>query len=123
MLVHLSPVGRGRFGGRELARLSLNGRSPALPKGESPPLWAINSSCSIAAARCDLPDQDRRASLRRREKSFSQGAKWKALISKYIGTIPLSGDAPATEHNTSGAPPRNTRQQRHDREGRRGREV
>lgn len=27
------------------------------------------------------------------EISLSQGAKWKALISTYIGTIPLSGDA------------------------------
>jgi hypothetical protein len=25
--------------------------------------------------------------------SFSQGVEWKALISTYIGTIPLSGDA------------------------------
>ena len=25
--------------------------------------------------------------------SFSQGAEWKALISRYIGTIPPSGDA------------------------------
>jgi hypothetical protein len=35
-----------------------------------------------------------RAPLRQREISFSQGAEWKALISRYIGTIPLSGDAP-----------------------------
>jgi hypothetical protein len=27
------------------------------------------------------------------EISFSQGAEWKTLISKYIGTIPLIGDA------------------------------
>jgi hypothetical protein len=36
------------------------------------------------------------------EKSFSQGDKWKALMSKYIGTIPLSGD-PA-EQKISGVP-------------------
>jgi hypothetical protein len=30
--------------------------------------------------------------LRCLETSFSQGGKWKALISKYIGTIPPSGD-------------------------------
>ena len=38
--------------------------------------------------------------------SFSQGAKWKALISAYIGTIPLSGDAPCMgEQSMSGVPP------------------
>ena len=50
-----------------------------------------------------MPNQDRRLPLRRLEISFSQGAKWKALISTYIGTIPLSGDA--LEHNASGDPP------------------
>jgi hypothetical protein len=45
---------------------------------------------------------------RRREISFSQGAVWKALISRYIGTIPLKGDAPALEHNASGDPPPRT---------------
>ena len=35
--------------------------------------------------------------FRRPEISFSQGARWKALISKYIGTIPPSGDAPAID--------------------------
>jgi hypothetical protein len=54
------------------------------------------------------PDQDRWAPLRRLEISFSQGAKWKALISKYIGTIPLSGDAScvAEQSISSGPPPR-----------------
>jgi len=33
------------------------------------------------------------ARFRRQEISFSQGGKWKALISKYIGIIPLSCDA------------------------------
>jgi hypothetical protein len=52
------------------------------------------------------PDHDRRAPLRRLETSFSQGAEWKALISKYIGTIPLSGDAScAAEQSISGGPP------------------
>jgi hypothetical protein len=35
------------------------------------------------------PDQDRPPPLGRLETSFSQGAEWKALISKYIATIPL----------------------------------
>src|SRR6266567_8570316 len=35
----------------------------------------------------------------RREISFSQGAEWNALISRYIGTIPLNGDTPCgAEH-------------------------
>jgi hypothetical protein len=43
--------------------------------------------------------QDGPAALRQREISFSQGVKWKALISAYIGTIPLSGDmCVAAEH-------------------------
>lgn len=41
--------------------------------------------------------------------SFSQGGAWKALISTYIGTIPLSGDAScAAEQIISGAPPPRT---------------
>jgi hypothetical protein len=52
------------------------------------------------------PDQDRCVPLRRLEIIFSQGAAWKALISKYIGTIPLSGDAArAAEQSISGGPP------------------
>jgi hypothetical protein len=44
--------------------------------------------------------------VRRDEISFSQGAEWNALISKYIGTIPLSGDAScAAEQSMSGGPP------------------
>jgi hypothetical protein len=49
-----------------------------------------------------------RAAPRRLAISFSQGAEWKTLISKYIGTIPPSGDALAIEHNTSGDPPPRT---------------
>jgi hypothetical protein len=46
-----------------------------------------------------LPGQDRPAPLRRLKISFSHGAEWKALISQYIGTIPLSDDAScAVEH-------------------------
>jgi resolvase-like protein len=38
--------------------------------------------------------------------SFSHGAEWKALIRRYIGTIPLSGDTPcAAEHIMSASPP------------------
>ena len=45
--------------------------------------------------------------LRRLETSFSQGAKWKALISMYIGTIPVSGDpCPAEQSISIGPPPR-----------------
>jgi hypothetical protein len=44
--------------------------------------------------------------VRRDEISFSQGAEWNALISKYIGTIPLSGDAScAAEQSISAGPP------------------
>jgi hypothetical protein len=54
-------------------------------------------------------DQDRMAPLRQLAISFSQGAEWKALISKYIGTIPLSGDAFwAAEQNISSGPPPGT---------------
>src|SRR6266705_3237559 len=54
------------------------------------------------------PDQDWQTPLRRLEISFSQGAEWKALISRYIGTIPSSGEAPAIEHNAPGDPPPRT---------------
>ena len=49
-----------------------------------------------------------RAPLRRLEISFSQGTKWKALISKYIGTMPPSSDAPcgAAQSMSIGPPPR-----------------
>lgn len=40
--------------------------------------------------------------------SFSQGGKWKALIRRYIGIIPPSGDTPAIEHNASAGPPPST---------------
>jgi hypothetical protein len=37
--------------------------------------------------------------------SLSHGAEWKALISKYIGTIPVNGDAlVAAEHSIPGMP-------------------
>jgi hypothetical protein len=50
----------------------------------------------------------RRAPFRRLEISFSQGAEWKALINRFIGTIPLSGDAscPAEQSMSGGPPPR-----------------
>src|SRR6266705_2029510 len=52
-------------------------------------------------------DQDPRAPLRRLEISFSQGAEWKALISMYIGTIPVGGDPrPAEQSISIGPPPR-----------------
>jgi hypothetical protein len=37
--------------------------------------------------------------------SLSHGPKWKALISTYIGNIPMNGDMPC-EQITSGVPPR-----------------
>jgi hypothetical protein len=38
--------------------------------------------------------------------SLSHGAEWKALISTYIGTIPVNGDVvSAAEHSMSGMPP------------------
>ena len=40
----------------------------------------------------------------RPEISLSHGAKWKVLISEYIGTIPPIGDAPAVEHSASADP-------------------
>jgi hypothetical protein len=39
------------------------------------------------------------------ETNFSQGAKWKAAINTYIGTIPPKGDASCmAEQNMSGCP-------------------
>jgi hypothetical protein len=50
-----------------------------------------------------------RIALRRDAISFSQGAEWNALISKYIGTIPLSSDASgAAEQSISAGPPPRT---------------
>ena len=47
--------------------------------------------------------EDLSALLRRLEISFSQGAEWNALISKYIAAIPFSGDAScAVEQSISG---------------------
>ena len=42
----------------------------------------------------------------RRQMSFSHGAEWKALMSRYIGTIPPSGDAWCiAAQRKSGSPP------------------
>jgi hypothetical protein len=48
------------------------------------------------------------STLHAREISLSHGVKWKALISKYIGTIPVSAEACAAEHKGSAAPPPRT---------------
>ena len=54
-------------------------------------------------------DHTRRVLFPRLEISFSQDAEWKALISKYIGIIPLSGDGcSAAEQSMSGGPPPRT---------------
>jgi hypothetical protein len=51
-------------------------------------------------------DQHRLAPLRQPVISLSHGIEWKALITRYIGTIPLNGDASCVaEHSTSGTPP------------------
>src|ERR1700719_2570895 len=51
-------------------------------------------------------DQPWPAPLRRLVISLSHGAEWKAHISKYIGTIPVNGDAScAAEHSMPGMPP------------------
>src|SRR3954462_11852589 len=55
-----------------------------------------------------MPDQIRRPLFRRREISFNQGAEWNALISKYIGTIPLSGDVSDIPEQCISAPPPST---------------
>jgi hypothetical protein len=39
-----------------------------------------------------------------REIIFSQGAKWQALISRYIGAMPLNRDIPEAEHKPSPEP-------------------
>jgi hypothetical protein len=57
------------------------------------PLRVFTGEAGSAPLVWRTPDQDRQAPLRQLETSFSLGAEWKALISKYIGTIPLSGDA------------------------------
>src|SRR5690348_7794717 len=54
-----------------------------------------------------LEHQDLPAALSRLEISLSHGAEWKALISRYIGTIPLSEDVPCiSAQSISGLPPR-----------------
>jgi hypothetical protein len=54
----------------------------------------------------------------------AKAPKWKALISMYIGTIPVSGDPrPAEQSISIGPPPRTPCHQRHDCEGRRSRET
>ncbi|MEH2589230.1 hypothetical protein [Bradyrhizobium sp. AZCC 1721] len=54
------------------------------------------------------PTTTSRCRLHRREISFSQGAEWKALISKYIGTMPPTGNAFAAEQSGSSGPPPTT---------------
>jgi hypothetical protein len=67
------------------------------------------AGASVPRAGAGLIDARGPAPVRRLEISFSQGAKWKALISKYIGTIPLSGDAScAAEQSISDGPPPRT---------------
>jgi hypothetical protein len=41
--------------------------------------------------------------------NLSQGPRWKALISKYMSSIPVNGDAPGpAEHSISSGPPPGT---------------
>src|SRR4026209_2963015 len=44
-------------------------------------------------------DHARRAQFRRLEISFSQGGEWKALMNRYMRTIPLSGAPGPAEHS------------------------
>src|SRR3546814_6230031 len=46
-----------------------------------------------------------RAEARRPAISFSQGAEWKALISRYIETIPLNGDVSCAAMQSMSEPP------------------
>ena len=55
--------------------------------------------------------------------SFSQGGEWKALISRYIAVMPLSGDARGRAEDIRLTTAEDARQQRHDGESRRGREA
>src|SRR5271169_2001823 len=51
-------------------------------------------------------DHARRVPFLWREISFSQGGEWKALISTYVGIMPLSGEVcSAAEQSTSSGPP------------------
>ena len=45
-----------------------------------------------------------RVELGYRNSSFDQGAKWKTLIGRYIGTIPVSGDASPAGQGIAGMP-------------------
>jgi hypothetical protein len=70
-------------------------------------LRAFDLGHAFGAVAVDTPNRNRRAPPRRRETSFSQGAEWKALMSKYIGTMPLSSGASGpAEQSKSGVPPR-----------------
>ena len=67
-------------------------------------------------------NQIRPATRRRLAIRFSHGAEWKALIMRYIGTIPLSGEAPRHRRaERLRAAAENGGDQRHRREGRGGR--
>src|SRR5271167_2553863 len=56
-----------------------------------------------------MSDQRWRAPPGRLEINFSQDAEWKALISRYIATIALSGEASsAAAQSPSGGPPPRT---------------
>ena len=62
-----------------------------------------------------------REALVRFEISFSQGAAWKALMRRYIGIMPVSGERGPAEH-VQRAAAENGGEQGHDGEGRRGRQ-
>jgi len=66
------------------------------------------SEVSHVKGRCDcgLPEgrQARQVPLRQLAISLSHGAKWKVLISRYIGTIPVNGQASCAAEHMSGMP-------------------
>jgi hypothetical protein len=92
-----------------VVRVAMKSVSQSAQMSRTHPRSHALRSCRHDTARADAadptPGSGPRGPLRRPQISFSQGAEWKALISKYIGAIPLSGDAAcAAEQSTSGAP-------------------
>src|SRR4051812_48953688 len=74
--------------------------------GTSPAMTRRRSEHEVSI--WQTPDQIRRPLFRRCEISFNQGAEWNALISKYIGNIPLSGEVSDIPEQCISAPPPST---------------
>src|SRR6516225_7973886 len=81
--------------------LLISDQPPSAPGYLAPPPVHSARHALHKATRCGRPLQ----LFAQREMSFSQGVKWKPLMSTYIRTIPLSGDTCiAAEHATRCAP-------------------